>query len=517
MIHNHHHRLARSGVDTVPSPEPGLPSTNDAPNRLQSEPTLDELANCRAHLRILDAKIPDVHAYLLGLQAKRASLQRFVHQQAGLRIRRLPNELLAMVFIFTLPDDPYPSPRRPEAAPLVLGQVCKFWRAFSRAMPILWATFEINAIKTEEIRAAFVQWIERAGNSALTVCYRELAISKDALEWDVISGIAARIEDLDMEIALEILPQIFPEDGRHGLVRLQSLRFVNTDGEPREPHGILLDIGARAPQLSHVCIGNLNLHHLALPSSQITTCHLDIKFPLDFIIFLREARNLVDCEIILFESGDPGPKVRQTRLERLAIQILHQTDSDIFGIVLRCLELPALCELELQHDDPDYPEEDTSETESAHPWPTDIFLNFISRSNCQLSRLWVQSGTTEDDILRYLMVLPSLVDLAIGPEPSRRCPSKLFRALTLGSHSGPDGKDLVAELHHLQIYGKWHGCAEMMDAIESRFAGPGDMAEGKWLHALTLDMDVDRCLGDTEERLERCVADGLGYEQWGAS
>lgn len=90
-----------------------------------------------------------------------------------------------------------------------------------------------------------------------------------------------------------------------------------------------------------------------------------------------------------------------------------------------------------------------------------------------------------------------------------------MQALTLGSHSGPDGKGLVPVLEHLQIHGRWCECNEMMEAIESRFAGVGDM-EGKWLKAVTLRSDLvcDDALGDTKERLWDCVGEGLRYKEW---
>lgn len=190
-------------------------------------------------------------------------------------------------------------------------------------------------------------------------------------------------------------------------------------------------------------------------------------------------------------------------------------DSDILGIILQCLELPSLRALEWSHQEPAY-HEYFSEAESMPPWPRDIFLDFISRSGCKLSKLWIQAGPSEDDVLQCLMELPSVVDLAIGPEPCHHCPRKLMQALTLGSRSGPEGKDLVPKLEHLQVHGRWCACEEMMEAIESRFAGVEDMADGKWLKSVTLFTGLVRehGLGDTEERLWDCVSAGLRYKEW---
>lgn len=299
----------------LPSPVPDLFIKNDAPNKFQLDAIWDVIAPARVDLRIMDDEITEVQKHLLGLQAKRAPLQSFVDEHAGLHIRRLPEELLAMIFMFTLPDDPLPSPLRPKAAPLVLGQVCKYWRAFSRNTPLLWSTIQIAPIDNEKLLAVFVRWLERAGNCSLHVLYKgpdiesesyiEQApdIEEEGLEWDLISGLAARIEHLHVQITPDMLPLIFPADGRHGLVRLQSLCVINISDNPDEIDWTL-NIGTGAPRLLFAHVDNLSLQRLDLPSGQLTTCHIDTESVPDFFTFLREATNLMDCEINVLGSAD---------------------------------------------------------------------------------------------------------------------------------------------------------------------------------------------------------------------
>lgn len=87
--------------------------------------------------------------------------------------------------------------------------------------------------------------------------------------------------------------------------------------------------------------------------------------------------------------------------------------------------------------------------------------------------------------------MPSVVDLAIGPEPWTTCPRKLMQGLTLGSHEGRDGKDLVPNLEHLKIHGNWRECEKMMRAVGSRFCGGEDAAGGR-LKRLTLGSSLVR-------------------------
>ncbi|KZP23952.1 hypothetical protein FIBSPDRAFT_857705 [Athelia psychrophila] len=130
-----------------------------------------------------------------------------------------------------------------------------------------------------------------------------------------------------------------------------------------------------------------------------------------------------------------------------------------------------------------------------------------------LSKLWINSGPTEEEVLRFLLEVPSVIDLAIGPEPFDRCPHKLLHALTLGSRRGPDGADLLPNLEHLKIHGGWHEREEMVQAIESRLGGVGDIAEGRRLKKVTLSSGVmiDHGYGSrtAQEKLDEYVRQGL--------
>ncbi|KZP13095.1 NAD(P)-binding protein [Athelia psychrophila] len=424
-----------------------LMTTNDPPNKHQSDTIDDELARSRANRRSIDGEIAEAQNHPLGLQAKRASLQNSVDELASVHIRRLPTELLVRVFMLTLPREP--SLSHPGAAPLVLGQVCRLWRAVSRSTPLLWSTIHIEAIQTEECRVAVLEWLERSRLCPLTVHASQLA--DGGLEWDILAGIAVRIEHLEIQVDYDKLAQLFSVDGCHNLDALQSLRLEVTDcREEWEFDEITIDLGTRAPRLAHIHVDpQLGLQNLILPSIQITLCDLAVNDYTSFTLFLQEAVNLVDCTITVDSfNGDVSPR--------------------------------------------------------SPKWPITTFLDFLSRSGCTLSKLWIDSGPTEEDILRYLQEVPTVVDLAIGPGLSYRSPHKLMQGLTLGSHSGPDGKDLVPNLVNLMIHGEWCECQEMMQAIESRFSAVGDTTTGRRLKRVALSSDLGRLL--------KCVRDGLLYE-----
>ncbi|KZP15166.1 hypothetical protein FIBSPDRAFT_959137 [Athelia psychrophila] len=134
--------LSDLNASTLPPAVSHLMTTNDPPNKHQSSAIDDELARSRANLRSLDIEIAEAQKHLLGLQAKRASLNLPMPQ--SLHIRRLPIELLVRVFMLALPRD-CPSPLRPEEAPLVLGQVSRVI-VVSRSIPSLWSSIRVQTM-----------------------------------------------------------------------------------------------------------------------------------------------------------------------------------------------------------------------------------------------------------------------------------------------------------------------------------------------------------------------------------
>lgn len=111
----------------------------------------------------------------------------------------------------------------------------------------------------------------------------------------------------------------------------------------------------------------------------------------------QEAVNLVDCAIDVFWLNDIAPPrapVHHTTMEKLAMQTFYRDNSDSLGSILQSLDLPSLHDFQWTHQSPYY-REDISDGP-----PRAMFLGFLSRSGCVLSKLWINSGPTEEDSLR---------------------------------------------------------------------------------------------------------------------
>ncbi|TEB20749.1 hypothetical protein FA13DRAFT_1644246, partial [Coprinellus micaceus] len=154
-----------------PSPYQQYLGTNYAPPEFAANQILDYLQGPRQELTSVKERIR-----LLCI--KQAELEDAIHAHEALAhpIRRLPHEVLQLIFLACLPTKHYPTMGRTEA-PLVLIQVCRSWRALAIDTPQLWASVHIVATPAEkfgvhEARSrldSIKQWLERSKTLPLTL------------------------------------------------------------------------------------------------------------------------------------------------------------------------------------------------------------------------------------------------------------------------------------------------------------------------------------------------------------
>ncbi|KZP25968.1 hypothetical protein FIBSPDRAFT_1041055 [Athelia psychrophila] len=425
-----------------------------------------------------------------------------VNEHATLHIYGLPTELLQRIFMFALPR--FPSLYKHWEAPLLLGDVRRLWRDLSRAAPLLWSTIEVPEYGDVGEKRRLLTWLERSRDCSLIIRYHSTSADRADSEWGSIISCAGRIEHLDAWNTSEMLSLLLPVDPHPDFDRLKSLHLNLVAGG--NAYGIV-DLATGLPQLSDIRVRGISFERMVLPSGQLTACFFQVSDNAAFAQFVRAAVNLVDCHIINFGSLAPqAVVVHHEKLEKLTVQAPRSSYGTEFGRIMQWLELPSLRELVLIPVDRDV------DIGATALWPQDTFLSFLSRSGCVLSKLWITFGPTQEDILEYLSKVPSVVDLAVAPEPSYDCPRELMQGLTLGS---PQMTDLVSNLEHLLVAGEWRRCEEMMDAIGSRFRGGGDFEEGGCLKSVALSEGLVRndALGGTQERLYTLMDEGLLYSE----
>ncbi|KAH0833008.1 hypothetical protein J3R83DRAFT_11991 [Lanmaoa asiatica] len=143
-----------------------LLGTNSAPPDDQREEVRSLLAEPKAELDAVEEDITRLQARLADIQRRKCELTSYVEDLGALLspIKRMPPEIMARVFDFcgdVHVRGPHCEPSR--RAPLLLGSVCRSWRALSLALPRLWTALYLDLPtsgmldKQEEILHAWIQ------------------------------------------------------------------------------------------------------------------------------------------------------------------------------------------------------------------------------------------------------------------------------------------------------------------------------------------------------------------------
>lgn len=145
-----------------------LLQTNGAPLDTQRDEVRSLLVEPKAELAAVENDIDDLQARLADCQRRKRELISYVEDLGALLspIRRMPPEIMARIFEFCGDigaRGPHAEPSK--RAPLLLGSVCRSWRALSLAIPRLWTTLYLRLptsgpfVKQQEILQA---WLERS-------------------------------------------------------------------------------------------------------------------------------------------------------------------------------------------------------------------------------------------------------------------------------------------------------------------------------------------------------------------
>jgi hypothetical protein len=92
-----------------------------------------------------------IEAEIANLGARLAHLKKGIHEHLALThpIRRVPNELLQHIFIYTIPTKHFPTTSFSDA-PLALTRVCRAWRSVALNTPQLWSSIHIVSLPEAE-------------------------------------------------------------------------------------------------------------------------------------------------------------------------------------------------------------------------------------------------------------------------------------------------------------------------------------------------------------------------------
>ncbi|KAJ6530067.1 hypothetical protein DFH09DRAFT_994695 [Mycena vulgaris] len=370
--------------------------SNDPPAEVNIPSIREFLGRGRPRRAQLDAKIAVLRASLDELLEERNPLDTEIrkHEGAVSPLRRLPAELLSLIFKFTLP------PYSPEeiSGPWIVGGVCRRWRTVALSHPTLWSTIVLDfseAEPTSETHAALEVQLERSRGCPLNITF----IPWDDLrcrpmELKIVNILASHCER--WEVVMMVGPEALYSRlaGIRGYLPL--LRVLNItirpnlieseeDSSPRP-----MDMFEFCPRLREAYIDmDVYLEATAptveLPYSQLLRFTGRSPWP-HYLSALSSASNLVDC-ILNYIEPTPIPSGTTITLPHLRRLSLSTTT------VLDFLKTPALQELYCCD-------------QSGH-------LHSFLRRLHNLHKLVVPETPSAADITRLLHAAPTITTLGI--------------------------------------------------------------------------------------------------------
>ncbi|KAJ7799746.1 hypothetical protein B0H14DRAFT_2315917, partial [Mycena olivaceomarginata] len=251
----------------------------------------------------------------------------------------LPNEVTIDIFTHFPPVYPLCPPLVGNLSPTTLTHVCRKWREIALAIPILWRAlgFSSNSDRSQQCRIRDI-WLSRSGSQPLSLSIDDCpAKTGSSFLPDLLSHRShqARWEHLELVSHQRLLPHI---EGELPLLRhlhLDSIRPIVCTVHPHD-----------APLLRTVVIACRFTTKIALPWRQLTSLTLRYDQSSRYAEILRQASNLVHCELFIqFRSTPNGPVITLPHLESLIL--VQEEYASGLPELLSIFIVPALRSLEV--------------------------------------------------------------------------------------------------------------------------------------------------------------------------
>ncbi|KAJ7096944.1 hypothetical protein C8R44DRAFT_683680 [Mycena epipterygia] len=399
--------------------------TNYPPTAAQMHAIQQLLANGDAELQRLSETVSIISLVLaeLKLQISERSVPLAALRGASSAIRHFPPEILGHIFIFCRDDseENYDESTKgwrtadPTHAPMVLGQICSYWRSVVHGTPRLWNRVCLQAAGGVSQRTAplIQQIFERSRNLPLYLNLTTPDMDSSASFSDgndpllaIVSDAHLRLKQLHITIYLRepaYFFALFPHDTFFPV--LSSLDLELTAEDDSWDFGSVLDTFQRAPSLRTLSLRTNteqdNIITTTFPWSQLH--HLTLNITLSVVVardILIQCRELEAYTMngLLYAEGDGSPSQQTStlrRLRKLDVNLCEELDDS--PLIFQSISLPNL------------------ETLSIHTrygmleCPTRVLIALHARSGFRLKHLSLDNvKLTVDDLAALLQCLSSL-------------------------------------------------------------------------------------------------------------
>ncbi|KAF8555193.1 hypothetical protein OG21DRAFT_940335 [Imleria badia] len=411
-------------------------------------------------------------------------------------IKRLPPEILSEIFERCLNVKSsgmlFSMTARNKAAPLLLGRVCRSWRAIAHATPRLWRDIFVNVCDgrySDELRRdalpVLQTWLAHSGSLPLNLvvlCKTERVLPGLVDLFETISAHAARWKTV--YVRLQNSPVIYRLVCR-AFTKCTSVSTLNvTDGgqymssfsnrqpdEVEEVQPVCFDLSLTPLHQLSLSLAGLSIREVQAPWATLTRLSFmqdarsSTSSITDYVAILQQCRSLKECAIAIDSGVRDAPLEPLTlpRLESLQLRVLREASHTTqTGDLLSVLHAPRLSALLIE----DYcPRRDVVLYHSQ----LKAFLRVHGETLRHLRFATSSKLFTSEDMIALLVETPLLTELGYHPD-EESSPRALLEGLTPRAQ-GEEVDCLLARLERFFVYWDTTETVKMVgDMIERRYA-----------------------------------------------
>lgn len=493
------------------SPNSYLLGTNHPPSELEIYSIRRAVADAKSDQLRLERDIAQLEATLDALYNEKGVINDYIREHEVLLApaRRILPEILSEIFQWCFADGMLASAAD---APVVLGQVCNYWRSIAISTPNLWSSLNLHLrpnnakFKPDLANTA----LSRSGACPLTI---DLIFTGDDYDWDgdwdehaescldSVLNHSRRWKSMYFQLpqcALQKLSVV-----KYALPLLERLCIRPTS----PPFDMILDAFEVAPRLSNLCTDMLP-NVLQVPWENLKNFEGSGHNQRESLDWLHRSPNLVEC-VINFDYEDEWhigqPSTSMAHFPRLHKLEVTTDGDDGLEDLFNCLVTPLLSDLRIEYSD-------------LGPWAQAPFISFLHRSTCALRQLHlIDIPLTDVQLIECLRMVPSLTELVIrGHDLEPTVPGTITNSLVqqlIYEPSKVKSLPMVPQLHAITFEGPFTVDGQILRRmIASRWKiDVAQMPKIARLKTVKLKMDGD--LGPvTRARLEIYKNEGLGLE-----
>ncbi|PPQ63646.1 hypothetical protein CVT24_004420 [Panaeolus cyanescens] len=479
-------------VDGLPPPPSKFSDklyTNYIPRPSEINEITEYVAAVNTEVGRLDAEVAELEAALLAVNSKRARLKEIAtaHQALISPLRRLPPEILQLIFVACLPPNRNAVMHASEA-PVLLGRVCSEWRRISLSTPEVWSCLHIvppnvnfsnpssSSPKFERKRELIQMWLSRSGACPLYISFVWFAgDSEDEVKLcgqllEVLVPMCSRWKQLEFQVPLKMFKPFVGLTVKdvpllEGMSLMDNRTPLENESVDKWPDSLKFAENATALKNFTLTFFSGGIRLPTIPWPHLTTLYLESNISFFFpdskemLSTLQNCTALEHCTLKFpLSHTSPLPPYAALsnvftlpELKMLCIdgdQHLHNTfhmSNTLLNIVA-----PKLRKLEI------IGRAGRTDDELA-PEPLSSIRKMLTQSKCRLESLSIESiAPNPEDFIAILRLAPDLVELTvhnwnlrlpafnsngveITPEvPVEVAENVIMRALTLGPKSqGP--------------------------------------------------------------------------------